>query len=109
MGLQIKIRNRDFFPLEYKRVRVSIGYRGNDLGKVKVKGSDRIPARGTTIVKAELKVDGARVVRDVVKLIEDVAHGGVTFDTDTTIKGTLFIFGFLVPIQEEQHGLPHNE
>ncbi|KAH7661763.1 LEA14-like protein [Dioscorea alata] len=98
IGLEIKVRNRDFFSLDYDSVVASIGYRGRRLGSVISKGGHLV-ARGVSYVDAELHLDGIRVLNDVFYLIEDLARGSIPLDTVTEIEGQLHLFSLDVPIQ----------
>ncbi|KAJ0966299.1 hypothetical protein J5N97_027437 [Dioscorea zingiberensis] len=98
MGLEAKVRNPDFFSLDYDEIVVAIGYRGRKLGSVRSDGG-RVRARGVSYVNAELRLDGIRVLDDVFHLIEDLARGSIPLDTVTEIQGQLHLFFLDVPIQ----------
>ncbi|KAL2926962.1 NDR1/HIN1-like protein 26 [Bienertia sinuspersici] len=98
LSLTLKVRNPDFFSLNYNSLDVSIAYRGKELGFVKSNGG-RVKARGSSYVDATLVVDGFEVIHDFFYLIEDFAAGKVPFDTVSNIKGHLGLFFLHVPIQ----------
>ncbi|XP_039131336.1 uncharacterized protein LOC120267724 [Dioscorea cayenensis subsp. rotundata] len=98
IGLEVKVRNRDFFSLDYDEMVVAIGYRGRRLGLVRSEGG-HIRARGVSYIDAMLRLDGIRVLNDVFYLIEDLARGSIPFDTVTEIEGQLHLFFLDVPIQ----------
>ncbi|XP_010440608.1 PREDICTED: uncharacterized protein LOC104723875 [Camelina sativa] len=97
-SLTIKVRNRDFFSLDYDSLVVSIGYRGRELGVVKSKGG-HLRARDSSYIDATLELDGLEVVHDVIYLIGDLAKGVVPFDTVAQVKGDLGVLLFQIPIQ----------
>ncbi|KAL1219998.1 hypothetical protein V5N11_028806 [Cardamine amara subsp. amara] len=97
-SLTIKVRNRDFFSLDYDSLLVSIGYRGRELGLVKSKGG-HLRARDSSYIEATLDLDGLEVVHDVIYLIGDLAKGVVAFDTIAQVKGDLGVLLFQIPIQ----------
>ncbi|XP_057966927.1 uncharacterized protein LOC131157076 isoform X2 [Malania oleifera] len=98
LSLTLKVRNRDFFSLDYQSLSVSIGYRGRALGFVNSDGG-RIRARGSSYVDATLDLDGLEIVHDVFYLIEDLAKGSIPFDADTEVRGDLGVFFFKIPLQ----------
>ncbi|KAM0943650.1 hypothetical protein DsansV1_C13g0124421 [Dioscorea sansibarensis] len=112
IGLEAKVRNRDFFSLDYDEMVVAIGYRGRRLGSVRSEGG-HIRARGVSYIDAVLRLDGIRVLNDVFYLIEDLARGSIPFDTVTEIEGHLHLFFLDVPIQGnvscEVHVNPKNQ
>ncbi|KAL6221798.1 hypothetical protein ACLB2K_005193 [Fragaria x ananassa] len=97
-SLTIKVRNRDFFSLEYDSLVVKIGYRGRELGFVSSDGG-RVRARGSSYVNATLVVDGLEVIHDMFYLLEDLARGEIPFDTDSVVDGTVGLFFFRIPIK----------
>ncbi|KFK36217.1 hypothetical protein AALP_AA4G093100 [Arabis alpina] len=97
-SLTIKVRNRDFFSLDYDSLVVSIGYRGRELGLVKSKGG-HLRARDSSYVNATLELDGLEVVHDVIYLIGDLAKGVIGFDTIAQVKGDLGALLFQIPIE----------
>ncbi|KAK6236314.1 hypothetical protein SCA6_011651 [Theobroma cacao] len=99
-SLTIRVRNRDFFSLDYDKLVVSVGYRGRELGVVSSEGG-RVRARGSSYVNATLDLNGFEVVHDVIYLIADWAKGVIPFDTNTKVDGDLGLFLFKVPIKAE--------
>ncbi|KAJ4881589.1 Late embryogenesis abundant (LEA) hydroxyproline-rich glycoprotein family [Raphanus sativus] len=97
-SLTIKVRNRDFFSLDYDSLVVSIGYRGRELGLVKSNGG-HLRARDSSYINATLELDGLEVVHDVIYLIGDLAKGVIPFDTIAQVKGDLGVLLFQIPIQ----------
>lgn len=97
-SLTIKVRNRDFFSLDYDSLLVKVGYRGRELGFVSSDGG-RVRARGSSYVNATLLLDGLEVIHDVFYLLEDLAKGVIPFDTDTDVDGTVGLFFFKIPIK----------
>ncbi|KAK9268505.1 hypothetical protein L1049_000257 [Liquidambar formosana] len=97
-SVTIKVRNRDFFSLDYNSLIVSVEYRGRELGFVKSNG-EHVRARGSSYVDAAVDVDGLEVVHDVFYLLEDLAKGSIPFDTDTQVQGKLGLFFFEVPLK----------
>ncbi|XP_010532848.1 PREDICTED: uncharacterized protein LOC104808757 isoform X2 [Tarenaya hassleriana] len=97
-SLTIKVRNRDFFSLDYDSLVVSVGYRDRELGLVKSRGG-HLRARDSSYIDATLDLDGLEVVHDVIYLIRDLAKGVIPFDTIAWIKGDLGLLFFRVPIQ----------
>ncbi|XVF49207.1 hypothetical protein PTKIN_Ptkin03bG0250000 [Pterospermum kingtungense] len=97
-SLTIRVRNRDFFSLDYEKLVVSVGYRGRELGVVSSDGG-RVRARGSSYVNATLDLDGYEVVHDVIYLISDLAKGVIPFDTTTKVDGDLGLFLFKIPLQ----------
>ncbi|KAJ0982674.1 hypothetical protein J5N97_010929 [Dioscorea zingiberensis] len=106
IGLEIKVRNRDFFSLDYDRVVSAIGYRGKRLGSVTSRGG-HVKPRGVSYVDAELHLDGIRVLDDVFYLIEDLARGSIPLDTVTEIDGQLHLFSLDIPIQGRMSCVVH--
>ncbi|XAR53325.1 hypothetical protein NMG60_11021846 [Bertholletia excelsa] len=98
LSLTVRVRNRDFFSLNYSSLAVSIGYRGRELGVVTSNGG-RIRPRGSSYVDATLVLDGFQVIHDVVYLIEDLARGSIPFDTQSEVKGWVKLFFLEVPIK----------
>ncbi|CAK7334944.1 unnamed protein product [Dovyalis caffra] len=97
-SLAIKVRNRDFFSLDYDSLGVSVGYRGRELGFVNSKGG-KIRARRSSYVNATLDLNGLEVIHDVFYLIQDLARGVIPFDTETQVKGDLGLLFFKIPIK----------
>ncbi|KAF6169589.1 hypothetical protein GIB67_003957 [Kingdonia uniflora] len=98
MDLTVRVRNRDFFSLDYESLVVSIGYRGRELGFVDSSGG-RVRARGSSYVNATLSLNGIEVLHDVFYLLEDLAKGVIPFDTVTVVRGKLGVLFFKVPIK----------
>ncbi|PPD72953.1 hypothetical protein GOBAR_DD30138 [Gossypium barbadense] len=99
-SLTIRVRNRDFFSLDYDKLVVSVGYRGRELGLVSSEGG-RVRARGSSYVNAtlDLDLDGFEVVHDVIYLLSDWAKGVIPFDTNTKVDGDLGLFLFKIPLK----------
>ncbi|WVZ60179.1 hypothetical protein U9M48_010232 [Paspalum notatum var. saurae] len=97
-ALKIRIRNPDFFALDYHRLDVSIGYRGAPLGRV-TSGGGLVRARAVSYVDANLQLDGIRVVEDAIYLLEDLARGSVPFDTVAEVEGHLHFFFLSIPVK----------
>ncbi|KAK8597814.1 hypothetical protein V6N13_095211 [Hibiscus sabdariffa] len=97
-SLTIRVRNRDFFSLDYDKLVVSVGYRGRELGVVSSAGG-RVRARGSSYVNATLDLDGLEVVHDVIYLLSDWAKGVIPFDTNTQVDGDLGLFLFKIPLK----------
>nr|XP_010937299.1 uncharacterized protein LOC105056689 isoform X1 [Elaeis guineensis] len=98
LGLQIRVRNQDFFALDYRSLAVSIGYRGRPLGNVTSDGG-HLRARGVSYVDAELELDGIQVLNDAFYLIEDLARGVLPLDAVTKVQGKLRLFFLEIPVQ----------
>ncbi|KAL0415250.1 UNVERIFIED_CONTAM: hypothetical protein Slati_3356900 [Sesamum latifolium] len=96
MDLTVRVRNQDFYELDYDSLLVAIGYRGKRLGYVTSDGG-HIKARGSSYVNATLQLDRVEILSDVVLLIEDLAKGEVTFDTESEITGKLGLSFFTYP------------
>lgn len=101
MGMEIKIRNPDFFSINYSSIDASIFYRGALLGSMSSVGG-RVDARKVSYVDADLHLDGVRLLEDAIHLIGDVAKGSVEFDTVSEIQGWLRLFFFDVPIKVKE-------
>lgn len=102
-ALKVRVRNPDFFALEYSRLDVDIGYRGARLGRV-TSGGGRVRARAVSYVDADLQLDGIRVVEDAIYLLEDLARGSVPFDTVVEVEGHLHLFFLSVPVKVRAFG-----
>lgn len=98
LDLSVKVQNRDFYSMNYDSLLVAIGYRGKRLGYVTSAGG-RIKARGFSYVNATLQLDRVEILSDVILLIEDLAKGAVTFDTETEIGGKLEVIFFDLPLK----------
>ncbi|TQD74659.1 hypothetical protein C1H46_039795 [Malus baccata] len=97
-SLTIRVRNRDFFSLNYDSLKVTVGYRARELGFVSSDGG-RVRARASSYVNATLVIDGLEVLHDVFYLLEDLAKGVIPFDTDTEVDGSLGLLFFKIPIK----------
>ncbi|XP_065850664.1 uncharacterized protein [Euphorbia lathyris] len=97
-SLLVKVRNRDFFSLDYDTLDVSVGYRGRELGVVRSRGG-KLRARGSSFVNATLDLNGLEIIYDVFYLVEDLARGVIPFDTTSKVNGELGVFLFKVPIK----------
>lgn len=98
MDLTVRVRNQDFYELDYDSLLVAIGYRGKRLGYVTSDGG-HIKARGSSYVNATLQLDRVEILSDVVLLIEELAKGAVTFDTESEISGKLGVVVFDLPLK----------
>ncbi|PIN10819.1 hypothetical protein CDL12_16590 [Handroanthus impetiginosus] len=97
LDLTVRVRNVDFYSLNYDELLVAIGYRGKRLGYVTSEGG-HIRARGSSYVNATLELDRVEILSDVILLIEDLAKGAITFDTESEVSGKLRIFFFDLPL-----------
>lgn len=84
--------------MDYESLQVAIGYRGDSLGYMTSAGG-HIRARGSSFVNATLDLDGVEMLSDVILLLEDLATGSITFDTESKISGKLGLFLFDLPIK----------
>ncbi|KZV16269.1 hypothetical protein F511_35835, partial [Dorcoceras hygrometricum] len=98
LNLTVKIRNQDFYSLQYDSSVVSIGYRGKKLGDV-ISDGGNITARASSYVNATLQLERVEILSDVVLLLEDLAKGEIMFDTETQIDGKLTVFFFDLPLK----------
>lgn len=98
LDLTVRIRNRDFYSMDYDSLLVAIGYRGKQLGFVTSDGG-YIKAREASYVNITLQLERVEILTDVVLLIEDLARGAITFDTETEIGGKLDVFYFDLPLK----------
>ncbi|XP_073006300.1 uncharacterized protein [Typha latifolia] len=98
LRLDLRVRNKDFFALDYNSVTAAVSYRGRTLGSVASAGG-RVRARGVSYLDAELRLDGIRVIDDAVYLIEDIARRAVPLDTITEVEGTLKLFFLEFPVK----------
>ncbi|KAL0319230.1 UNVERIFIED_CONTAM: hypothetical protein Sangu_2079200 [Sesamum angustifolium] len=73
----------------------SLRYRG----RARVCDLWHIKARGSSYVNATLQLDRVEILSDVVLLIEDLAKGAVTFDTESEITGKLGVVVFDLPLK----------
>ncbi|XP_020096001.1 uncharacterized protein LOC109715432 [Ananas comosus] len=100
LRLDIRVRNPDFFALDYRSVVTSVSYRRRPLGSLAAAGAGgRVRARGVSYLDAELRLDGIEVLDDAVYLIEDLARGSIPFDAVTEVEGTLALFSFQIPVK----------
>ncbi|CAA2957819.1 Late embryogenesis abundant, LEA-14 [Olea europaea subsp. europaea] len=93
LDLTIKVRNKDFYSIDYDSLLVAIDYRGKRLGSVMSDGGD-IKARGTSNINATLVLDGVEILSDVIPLLEDLAKGAIPFDMTSQISGKFGVFFF---------------
>lgn len=98
LDVTAKIRNKDFYSVNFRSVVISIGYRGKQLGYV-VSDYGRIKARASSYVNATLELTDISIFSDIIPLIEDLAKGSITFDTVTEIGGELGLVLFDLPIK----------
>lgn len=86
------------YSLDYDSLRVAIGYRGEKLGFMNSAGG-HVKARGSSYVNATLRLDAVEVLTSALFLIEDLARGSMTFDTESEISGTLGLFFMELPLE----------
>ncbi|PIN06440.1 hypothetical protein CDL12_21009 [Handroanthus impetiginosus] len=98
LDVTVKVRNKDFYSLDYDSLLVAIAYRGERLGFMTSHGG-HIRARGTSYLNSRLRLDGVEILSDVIFLLEDLAKGAITFDTVSEISGKLGLFFFDIPIK----------
>ncbi|KAJ3705523.1 hypothetical protein LUZ61_009228 [Rhynchospora tenuis] len=98
LKLNLNVRNPDFFALDYRSVVSSVSYRGRYLGSVESAGG-RVAARGESNLQAELRLNGAKIVDELVYLIEDLTKGSVPFDTVTEVEGSLGLIFAEIPVK----------
>lgn len=98
LDLTVKVRNRDFYSLDYDSLLVAIGYRGKRLGFV-TSGGGHVESRGSSYVNATLEMDGVEVLSDAILLVEDLAKGAITFDTVSEMSGRIGLYLFDLPIK----------
>ncbi|XP_059303299.1 uncharacterized protein LOC132055472 [Lycium ferocissimum] len=98
LDVTVKIRNRDFYSVNFKSVVISIAYRGKQLGHV-ISDYGRIKARASSYINATLELTDVCLITDIIPLIEDLARGSITFDTVTQIGGELGLVLFNIPIK----------
>ncbi|CAI9114106.1 OLC1v1014747C1 [Oldenlandia corymbosa var. corymbosa] len=94
----VKVRNRDFYSIDFNSLIVAIGYRGKQLGYV-TSDHGHIKARGSSYINATLELKGVEIFSDVLPLIEDLAKGEITFDTVSRIGGQFGLFLFEFPLK----------
>ncbi|CAI9753810.1 unnamed protein product [Fraxinus pennsylvanica] len=100
LDLTIKVRNKDFYSIDYDSLLVAIGYRGKRLGSVMSNGGD-IKVRGTSYINATLVLDGVEILSDVILLLEDLAKGAIPFDMTSQISGRFGMFFFDLPLKTQ--------
>ncbi|XP_075479900.1 uncharacterized protein LOC142520692 isoform X1 [Primulina tabacum] len=98
LNLTVSVKNRDFYSIDYDWVNVTIGYRGQNLGNASSEGG-QVKARSSSYVNATLDLEAVEILSDVVLLVEDVADGVITFDTESKIGGKLKLFFFELPLK----------
>ncbi|XP_023515526.1 uncharacterized protein LOC111779657 [Cucurbita pepo subsp. pepo] len=94
----VRVRNKNFFSLDYNYLGVSVGYRGRRLGFVSSDGG-RVSARGSSYVNATLDLNGLQIIHDVFFLLEDLRKGIIPFDTETEVEGSMGLFFIKFPIK----------
>lgn len=104
LHLTVKIRNKDFYSLDYDSIIVSIGYRGKQLGLVR-SNHGHVRARGYSYVNASLALNGLEILADVIQLLEDVSRGEISFDTVSEVDGQLGLFFVKLPIEVRNFSL----
>ncbi|XP_074580209.1 uncharacterized protein LOC141836606 [Curcuma longa] len=98
LSLSVKVRNPNFFSLDYDSLVAAIGYRGRQLGSVTSEGG-RVGARRVSYLDAGLQLNGIRVIHDMFYLLEDYRRGSIPFETITEVQGKLRLFFIDVPVQ----------
>ncbi|WOK93054.1 hypothetical protein Cni_G01747 [Canna indica] len=98
ISLSLKVRNPNFFSLDYRSLEAAIGYRGRRLGSAMSDGGC-VGARQVSYVDAELFLDGIRVIHDIVYLIEDYRKGSIPFETIAEVQGKLRLIFIDIPVQ----------
>lgn len=98
LDLTVKVRNKNFYSIDYNSLVISIGYRGKQLGYVR-SNQGHLKARGSSYVNATLALSGVEILADVIPLLEDVARGEIIFDTVTQIDGQLGLSFFELPLE----------
>ncbi|XP_073296881.1 uncharacterized protein [Primulina huaijiensis] len=98
LNLTIRIRNQDFYSIQYVSSVFTIGYRGQKLGDV-TSDAGNITARASSYVNATLQLERVEITSDVILLLDDLAKGEIKFDTETQIDGKLRVFFFDLPIK----------
>ncbi|CAK9174615.1 unnamed protein product [Ilex paraguariensis] len=97
LDLIVKVRNRDFYSIDYDSLTVAVGYRGKQLGFI-TSDNGHVKARGSSYINATLVLDGVGILSDVIFLLEDLAKGSVPIDTVTQVRGQLGLFFFEFPL-----------
>lgn len=59
----------------------------------------QVKARGSSYVNATLRLDAVEVLGSAIFLIEDLARGSITFDTESEISGKLGLFFVDLPLK----------
>lgn len=98
LDVTVRVRNRDFYSIDYKSLFIAVGYRGKHLGHATSQGG-HIRARGSSYVNATFELNGVEVLADIFPLLEDLAKGKITFDTETKVGGQLGLLFFEIPLQ----------
>ncbi|KZV56094.1 hypothetical protein F511_06111 [Dorcoceras hygrometricum] len=98
LKLTVQVRNQDFYSIKYDWLNVTIDYRGQNLANATSEGG-LVNARSSSYVNATLDVDAVEVLSDVVMLVEDVAAGEITLDTESKIGGKIIFFFFDLPLK----------
>ncbi|GAB2269420.1 hypothetical protein Dimus_004337 [Dionaea muscipula] len=98
LNATVRVRNRALYSMDYERLEVALGYRGEKLGHVTSTGG-HVSSRGSSYVDAVVEFDGVEVLFDWIYLVEDLAKGMIPFDTVTQLTGRLGFFHFQLPIQ----------
>lgn len=97
LHLTVKIRNKDFYSLDYDSLIFAIGYRGKQLGLVR-SNHGHVRPRGSSYANASLALSGVEILADVIPLLEDIRRGEITFDTVSEVDGQLGLFFVKLPI-----------
>jgi hypothetical protein len=97
MLVTVRVRNTEFYSMDYKVLEVVLGYRGKKLGHVRSRHG-HVRARGSSYVDAELAFDGVELMGDLMHFLEDLAKGTVPFETVTKIEAQLGLLFFHIPL-----------
>ncbi|XP_051152286.1 uncharacterized protein LOC127266164 [Andrographis paniculata] len=98
LDLTVRVRNKDFYSLDYESLLVAIEYRDRRLGNMSSDGG-YIKPRGSSYVNATLEVDGVEMLHDVILFLDDLAKGSISFDTVSEISGKLSLLFIALPIK----------
>ncbi|XP_023530779.1 uncharacterized protein LOC111793228 isoform X1 [Cucurbita pepo subsp. pepo] len=98
ISASVRVRNKNFFSLDYNYLGVSVGYRGKRLGFVSSDGG-RVSARGSSYVNATVDLNGVEVIHDAFYLLQDLGKGIIPFDSKTEVEGFMGFFFIKFPIK----------
>lgn len=94
LDLDLLVKNPNYASFSHDAGKAQLYYSGAQVGEADV-APGRIPARGSTHVKARLTVDGGNLTAEAGSLLRDVVAGRVGFDTKTRIPGKVTLLGFI--------------